>query len=786
MSENNSKKPSKGLFSQFSTPPKGTRSEYKSTRDKREKERLEKLEKEKAKKELDERRKQQRLLAFKKESEQRKHLLLSRRSKDPEELKRTKDQQQKRKAKSDRESLTHSKRVASVQSAKRVKSPSLTDKSTQKPSVSAAETEGPLKGDLSPSVETLIEDFETLAAEARAQSLPSSPRHFRDSTNSFSLPVSPYLSTASLTQISPVPSISILSPQQLDSVIDSEAAYAAEPLRFVKTEPEPDIKDPLTPVRLNLDAYKALAAQVHKIEQGALKGQALEQKATSAHKSEAAAAVQAASNSATKVEVAAGFIPAAVAVAAGPTPVTAASKDRKEEEEARERYRRRREQILHRKKMAERATAFTNLLEFKVQQADAQKAAARTIITGPKPYNISKLKSLITYYKQIATDIRKTSDNSLLHCLENYVAGIDAAKDSRNAFETADEAFLEQVEAFKLRNEPEFGEKKRAKLPDLPFDSFAGDVLKYPSFKQTWDSMFGNRLDLEDVEKLRYLLKNMKPGSEAHRALENLPVVHDSYQQALETLESRFGKKDVVIACFQKQMESLPVARYVANELRRTYDLLKHCFKTLQEYEAQPTDPFIINRWLEKFPPEAIRAWIKHKATLAAADITPQAFLTWLETFVQSEETIALTKQISNLGSQTPPTKPPSNNKKDKDQSKGKEKTQPQEPDVHEQIFATGAKNNKGKNNGKTEKDTRKKERACINCQSSQHHATDCPAFKKLSIEQRWTVAKDRKACFICLIPGHRTRQCYKKKTCPKCKSYHCELLHTDKKPLNK
>ena len=745
MSGNDPKKPSKGLFSQFSTPPKGTASEFRSTIERKEKARRDKELADKQKKELDERKRRERL---RKEREAAKLAEQKKAEKESKKSLLTQHHSIKTYKKPPGEKVRVTQSVPKQSTyLSGTKSPPLDNKSTQYPSVSKETAD--VKSDLlqletfqapESAQESTEQVFETV------RSAPVSPSLSRLAETNFLLQSSSLFTAASIAQIPP--SSAVLSTHNL--------VYG--PGLAARIKVEANVANHLQTDKLDerllshkLQAVAQIGSQVQLLESQAIKG------SPTASLESKAAAVQ-------------------------PTPIAAAARKREDRRKVRV------DTPTRRAKMAANAktTAYTSLLEFKSQQANDQKTAARGIMTGPKPYNISKLKSVIANYKQIAADIRKTGDCLLLHCLENDIGSADNAKETRRNFEQADEVFQEQVETFKQRNEPDFGEKKRAKLPDLPFDSFAGDVLKYPSFKQTWDSMFGNRHDLEDVEKLRYLIKNMKHGSEAHRALENLPVVHDSYKQALETLESRFGKKDVVIACFQKQMESLPVARNVAAELRRTYDLLKHCFKTLQEYEAQPTDPFIINRWLEKFPPETIRAWIKHKTTLDP--ITPLAFLQWLETFVQSEETIALTKQISNLGTKdnsASNSKPSTGQKKEKDQ--GKKDKASQEADVHEQIFATGVKRT-DKNNNKHEKNNvdKRKEKSCINCQSTQHTAIDCPSYKKLSVEQRWNVAKDKKACFICLIPGHRTRQCYRKRSCPKCKSFHCELLHSEKKPAGK
>jgi len=65
----------------------------------------------------------------------------------------------------------------------------------------------------------------------------------------------------------------------------------------------------------------------------------------------------------------------------------------------------------------------------------------------------------------------------------------------------------------------------------------------------------------------------------------------------------------------------------------------------------------------------------------------------------------------------------------------------------------------------------------CINCTGS-HSLAKCEKFLLLSVEQRDTLAREKRVCFNCLRSDHFTPKCPSKSRCKHCRRKHHSLLH--------
>lgn len=67
----------------------------------------------------------------------------------------------------------------------------------------------------------------------------------------------------------------------------------------------------------------------------------------------------------------------------------------------------------------------------------------------------------------------------------------------------------------------------------------------------------------------------------------------------------------------------------------------------------------------------------------------------------------------------------------------------------------------------------------CVNC-NGDHPLWKCEAFKRMTVDDRWTLVKERKICFCCLRVGHVSSKCIIFKQCNQkgCTKQHNGLLH--------
>ena len=79
----------------------------------------------------------------------------------------------------------------------------------------------------------------------------------------------------------------------------------------------------------------------------------------------------------------------------------------------------------------------------------------------------------------------------------------------------------------------------------------------------------------------------------------------------------------------------------------------------------------------------------------------------------------------------------------------------------------------------------------CFVCKAV-HYVDECPKFLTMSVNERWKIVKEQKACFSCLkrSKGHTASNCQRKRECSEkkqngslCKRPHHKLLHTEEEP---
>ena len=81
----------------------------------------------------------------------------------------------------------------------------------------------------------------------------------------------------------------------------------------------------------------------------------------------------------------------------------------------------------------------------------------------------------------------------------------------------------------------------------------------------------------------------------------------------------------------------------------------------------------------------------------------------------------------------------------------------------------------------------KKHSRKCKVCKES-HNLWTCENFKKMTVNERWNIAKEQKLCLRCLSDGHRGEACLRSRVCgiKGCRSHHHRLLHEDPKKEEK
>ena len=91
----------------------------------------------------------------------------------------------------------------------------------------------------------------------------------------------------------------------------------------------------------------------------------------------------------------------------------------------------------------------------------------------------------------------------------------------------------------------ELGHVANVKLPKLSLKKFRGDLTRWATFWDTFESAIHNNSSLSDIDKFNYL--NSLLEATASEAIAGLTLTSANYHEAILTLKRRFGNKQLII-----------------------------------------------------------------------------------------------------------------------------------------------------------------------------------------------------------------------------------------------
>ena len=113
----------------------------------------------------------------------------------------------------------------------------------------------------------------------------------------------------------------------------------------------------------------------------------------------------------------------------------------------------------------------------------------------------------------------------------------------------------------------------RTKLPKLVLQKFKGDLTRYRTFWETFESAVHKNTELTTVDKLNYLFSLLE--GQALRAIKGLAITESNYQAAIDILHERFGKSQQIISGLMDELLKIPPCiGDKASQLRFVYDKL--------------------------------------------------------------------------------------------------------------------------------------------------------------------------------------------------------------------
>ena len=280
---------------------------------------------------------------------------------------------------------------------------------------------------------------------------------------------------------------------------------------------------------------------------------------------------------------------------------------------------------------------------------------------------------------------------------------------------------------------------KNVKLPKLDIPLFSGDPLQYQAFRQNFLISIDSNQNLEDVEKFLYL-KNLLKG-DALSAIQGLEITNSNYQEALKTIQRRFGDNKLLVSSFVNVLMKLSPVKSSQNvsKLRDLFDCINNCVQNLKSLNINSDDygAVLIPCILEKLPND-LRLDITKSINLANWNF--EDLLSALNKEVQAREACQF---VSSSHADNPTS----------------HSDVKREVKTNSALFHASATNRKFQN------------QACVFCNDSNHKPWECN--KVGTVAQRKTHINNKKLCFNCLKPSHQSKNCRSQYSCRNCGQRH-------------
>ncbi|KRX86447.1 hypothetical protein T4E_10538 [Trichinella pseudospiralis] len=308
----------------------------------------------------------------------------------------------------------------------------------------------------------------------------------------------------------------------------------------------------------------------------------------------------------------------------------------------------------------------------------------------------------------------------------------------------------------------------RERLPELKMPVFSGEVLEFPAFWDRFQGCVHNRTDLDDASKFSYLLSSLS--GEALAAVEGMPSSSANYSHAMELLQERFGRTDVIVREHVKAIwnakpcsDSGASIQALVDEINRHLRCLTALGKNPATGEMTANEAFL-PLLAEKFPEEIRLAWDVHVQSVSGTKGDLPEFLNFAQVRATAKRATAASSGGRRFVKQDDP----------KQQEPGPSGQEHQRTRQREKRAARGA----------TTVLHAAVNSSCPICKGD-HNIVSCEDFLHADVHTRSRMAARNKLCFRCLQGGHRAKACKVRWRCTVsgCGGSHHELLHRSQSP---
>ena len=273
------------------------------------------------------------------------------------------------------------------------------------------------------------------------------------------------------------------------------------------------------------------------------------------------------------------------------------------------------------------------------------------------------------------------------------------------------------------------------KLPKFELMKFDGDIFKWQEFWDCFNTAI-HQQKISRIDKFNYLRSQLK--GDAKDVLAGLETTEANYDTAIDLMQERYGKKQLIIKAHYAKLEEMPQSSNHYEKLRSTFDNIEKHLRSLEALGENIENNMMLSRLQSKLPRYVITRLEENND---GTDWTVQKLRKELKKYIAAQE---VGDQLNNL-----------NRKHDSDSRERQHnyrKERNHSPRIEHQStgsFATGETNRK----------------SCAYC--GRHHWSDeCKTYPDVKTRREKLIG----CCFNCLKKNHLFKECKSTRPCVYCK----------------
>lgn len=191
-----------------------------------------------------------------------------------------------------------------------------------------------------------------------------------------------------------------------------------------------------------------------------------------------------------------------------------------------------------------------------------------------------KLRNLMIEAEETEEAINKEVEHADEHTMKYYLAKVELMQLTGKKEEHVSPSPIPFRRPLPL-NVPTQESIRTLKLPKIELNKFGGDIKDWLPFWNTFKKIHDDEA-LSREDEFHYLIQSTVKDSRAFEIVNSFPPTADNYEKAIQSLKSRFGKKDLLIEFYMRELLKLVLSKNKNVSLMAIYDKLETHLRALE------------------------------------------------------------------------------------------------------------------------------------------------------------------------------------------------------------